>query len=118
MPGSLLPSTQAIHCGFNRLLQEGFSTKETLNSSTEAKIHNLSKGYLGMCAEFQVKKPKLKIWGGDHVLTPPSFQFLSPKWMMFQPSKWTHPLGVSDQDTRALTGQYPSFSECFFWLVF
>ena len=56
---------------------------------------------------FQVKKPKLKIWGGDHVLAPPSFQFLSPKWMMFQPSKRTHPLGVSDQDTGALTSSIP-----------
>ena len=43
-----------------------------------------------MCSEFPGKKPKLKIWGDEHVLIPPSYL-----------------LGVSDQDTRALTSSIP-----------
>lgn len=43
-----------------------------------------------MCSEFPGKKPKLKFLGGEHVLIPPSYL-----------------LGVSEQDTRALTSSIP-----------
>lgn len=105
VPGSPLPSTQGHVLWLNRLLQVGFSTKEALNS-TQAYIHNPSKLASEHVLSFQVKKSKLKLSLDDHFLIPPSFKSLLKK-VMYQISKWTHPLSMSDQDTMALTSSIP-----------